>query len=25
VLLEGGEALLLSSEKNRWWLVGIYD
>ena len=25
VLLEGGEALLLSAEKNRWWLVGIYD
>ncbi len=25
VLLDGGEAMLLSIEAGRWWLVGIYD
>ena len=25
VLLESGEAMLLSAEGGRWWLVGIYD
>lgn len=25
VLLESGEAMLLSAEAGRWWLVGIYD
>lgn len=25
VLLDGGEAMLLSSEAGRWWLVGAYD
>jgi protein ImuB len=25
VLLASGEALLLTAESSRWWLVGIYD
>jgi protein ImuB len=25
VLLDSGEAMLLSAEAGRWWLVGIYD
>ena len=25
VLLDSGEAMLLSTEASRWWLVGIYD
>jgi len=25
VVLDGGEAMLLSAEGGRWWLVGVYD